>query len=416
MAEFQYTAKQIEALRLISGGAHHIMFYGGSRSGKTFGILCAVIIRALKAPGSRHAVIKRTYKSVRQSIGMDTFPKALKLRFPGLAYEHNRSDGFFRLPNGSEIWLIGLDDAERADKVLGKEFCTLYFSECSELDYSSIETALSRNAQNCPEIENKVIYDCNPPGKSHWTYRVFIQKLTPGDRTALKHPEDYASMIINPIDNIENLPPGYIENTLANMSKRKRERFLEGKFLDDMEGALWTGDMISRHRVVNPPELARIVIGVDPAVTSGEESDYTGIVAAGIGEDGDFYVLEDASCQEAPLDWCRAVVDLYYKYDADRVIGEVNNGGDLIESLMRTVDRDISYRSVRATHGKITRAEPIAALYEQGRVHHVGMFNDLEDEMTSYAPLTAVKSPDRMDALVWALTELKRDGQRFILA
>ena len=93
-----------------------------------------------------------------------------------------------------------------------------------------------------------------------------------------------------------------------------------------------------------------------------------------------------------------------------------NNGGDLIESLMRTVDRDISYRSVRATHGKITRAEPIAALYEQGRVHHVGMFNDLEDEMTSYAPLTAVKSPDRMDALVWALTELKRDGQRFILA
>lgn len=126
--------------------------------------------------------------------------------------------------------------------------------------------------------------------------------------------------------------------------------------------------------------------------------------------------MDDRSCRTDPLSWCREVVTLYRELDGDRVIGEVNNGGDLIEGLLRQVDPDIAFRAVRATRGKIVRAEPAAALYEKGRVHHVGVFPELEEEMTGFAPLTATKSPDRMDALVWALAELAKDGQRFILA
>lgn len=413
---FHYTAAQKQALRLLSGAARHTMLFGGSRSGKTFVLCCAILARAGKAPGSRHAIIRRHYNGVKTSIGMDTLPKALRLRFSGWKVSYNQSDSVFRLENGSEIWLIGLDDAQRADKILGKEFATVYFNECSELDYSSIQTALTRLAQNCPKIRNKAFYDCNPPSKSHWAYRLFVQHLQPIDRTALSNPDDYAAMRINPEDNRENLPAGYIEETLGALSLRQRQRFLLGEWLDDTEGALWKQSMIDAARVVNAPDLVRVVVGVDPAVTGGEESDYTGIVAAGIGVDGDYYVLADRSRRTDPLSWCREVVKLCREFEADRVIGEVNNGGDLIEGLLRQIDPDIPFRAVRASRGKIIRAEPAAALYEKGRVHHVGSFPDLEEEMTGFAPLTATKSPDRMDALVWALTELAKGGQRFILA
>ncbi len=414
--EFQYTVAQKKALRLLGGPARNVMLFGGSRSGKTFALVCAILTRAGKAPGSRHAIIRHRFNGVKTSIGQDTLPKALRLRFPTWRAVFNQSDSVFRLPNGSEIWLIGLDDAQRADKILGKEFATIYFNECSELDFSSVQTALTRLAQNCPEIRNKAFYDCNPPGKSHWSYRVFLQKLQPIDRTPLPDPDDYAAMLINPADNRENLPADYIEKTLEGLSSRQRKRFLFGEWLDETEGALWRQSMIDSARVVNAPDLVRVVIGVDPAVTGGEESDYTGIVAAGVGVDGDYYVLDDRSCRTDPLSWCREVVSLYRDLDGDRVIGEVNNGGDLIEGLLRQVDPDIAFRAVRATRGKIVRAEPAAALYEKGRVHHVGVFPELEDEMTGFAPLTATKSPDRMDALVWALAELAKDGQRFILA
>lgn len=412
---FSYTQAQKNALQLLAGPARHTMLFGGSRSGKSFVLCCALLIRAGNSPGSRHAIIRRHFNGVRTSIGMDTLPKALHLRFPNWKIVYSHSDGVFRLPNGSEIWLIGLDDDQRADKILGKEFATIYFNECSELDFASVQTALTRLAQNCPRIRNRAFYDCNPPGKSHWAYRVFIQKLQPSDRTPLNQPEDYAAMRINPEDNRANLPPGYIEETLGGLSRRQRQRFLLGEWLDDTEGALWTQTMIDSTRVVNPPELTRVVIGVDPAVTGTEESDYTGIVAAATGADGDYYVLADRSCQTSPLAWCREVVRLAHELDADRIVGEVNNGGDLIEGMLRQVDPSLPFRAVRASRGKIIRAEPAAALYEKERVHHVGEFPELEEQMTSFAPLTAVKSPDRMDALVWALAELAQGSTRFLL-
>lgn len=417
MAGFTYTPAQERALQLISGKQKNIMLFGGSRSGKTFLLCCVLVIRALRSPGSRHAIIRRYANTVRSAIGADTLPKVLATRFGNaLEYEYNKSEGVITFANSSQIWLTGLDDNARADKILGKEFVTIYFNECSELDYSSVQTALTRLAQHSPPLKPKALFDCNPPGKKHWTYRVFIEKLDPADTLPLHDPDNYAAMRINPLDNAGNLPEGYIENTLAGLPRRQRERFLEGKFLDEVEGALWKREMIAPFRVSSLPELQRVVIGVDPAVSSGDESDSTGIVAAAAGMDGEYYILADRSMRGTPLEWGKRVISLYYELDADRVTGEINNGGDLIEALLHKLDPHLSFRPVRASRGKLIRAEPVAALYERGLVHHAGVFPLLEEEMLSFAPGNQKKSPDRMDALVWALTELADNGKKFILA
>jgi len=413
---FSYTAVQKRALALIGSGAHNIMLFGGSRSGKTFTLCAATAVRALKAPGSRHAVVRRYFAGVRSSVGMDTMPKMLSLRFPELAWKYNKSDGCFIFPNGSEIWLLGLDDAERSEKILGKEFATIYFNECSEISYDSVQTALTRLAQKVDKLENKAFYDCNPPSKSHWTYQLFIEKYNPADKVALARPDDYAAMQINPMDNRENLPSNYIENTLKTLPEKQKRRFLEGKFSDDDYEALWKQNMLERNRVKAAPELERIVIGVDPAVTLSNSSDCTGIIAAGRACDGKCYILEDASCRATPAQWAKKAVSMYRKYQADRIIGEVNNGGDLIETVLRSEAPDVSFRAVRATRGKILRAEPVAALYERNMVSHVGVFRELEEQMVNYTGRPGLSSPDRLDALVWAVTSLMENEPRFILA
>ncbi|WP_369412437.1 hypothetical protein [Mucilaginibacter rivuli] len=159
-----------------------------------------------------------------------------------------------------------------------------------------------------------------------------------------------------------------------------------------------------------PVSLKRIVIAIDPAVTSKDTSDETGIIAAGIGFDGHLYVIEDKTDCYKPTEWAKQAIALYQHYRADRIIGEVNNGGDLIETILRGVDNKISYRSVHATRDKLTRAEPIAALYEQGKAHHIGQLLELELEMTSWEAKKAERSPNRIDALVWAATELCLTG------
>jgi predicted phage terminase large subunit-like protein len=182
---------------------------------------------------------------------------------------------------------------------------------------------------------------------------------------------------------------------------------LYGEVLDDLEGALWGYGVIENNRVSleDLPEFNRIVVAIDPSVTNNEDSDETGIVVAARCDNNKYYVLEDASHKNTPDGWARKAVSLLHTYNADRLIAEVNNGGDLVERVIRTIDMNVPYSSVHASRGKLVRAEPIAALYEQGRVHHVGIHKELEDQMVSYTP-NSRKSPDRMDALVWALTEL----------
>lgn len=182
---------------------------------------------------------------------------------------------------------------------------------------------------------------------------------------------------------------------------------LDGRLIEDVQGALWSRAMIEVARVDAVPILERIVIAVDPPVTSGPKADACGIVAVGRDKAGKAYVIEDKSCQGlSPMGWAQKVVALYDRLQADRIIAEVNNGGDLVENILRQVSPHISFSSVRANRGKLLRAEPIAALYEQGRVYHAQRFPELEDEMCSYTGAKTQKSPDRLDALVWALATI----------
>ena len=169
--------------------------------------------------------------------------------------------------------------------------------------------------------------------------------------------------------------------------------------------------MIDASRVTSLPEMRRIVVAVDPAVSSKETSAETGIVACGVGEDGHAYVLEDRSTRGTPNEWASEAVASYHRLKADRIVAEANQGGDMVRHTLDTVERGVPIRLVHASRGKRVRAEPIAALYEQGKVHHLGMFADLEDQLCSWVPDRSA-SPDRLDALVWALTELVVDGAR----
>ena len=212
-------------------------------------------------------------------------------------------------------------------------------------------------------------------------------------------------------DNVANLAPSAIKMLKERYEgTRLGRQELYAEILEDVEGALFNGANIEQNRVELTPTLTRIVVAVDPAVTSNASSDETGIIVAGRSEDNQYYILEDFSGIFSPDVWIKKAIECYYKFDADRIVCEVNNGGDLIEKLLRVQDVNVPYTSVRATRGKMLRAEPISALYEQDKVHHVGYFKELEDQMTSYTPYTT-KSPDRLDALVWALTSLQSSGK-----
>lgn len=221
----------------------------------------------------------------------------------------------------------------------------------------------------------------------------------------------------------EALPQKFRDRLLAKYhGTRLGEQELYAKVLDDTPGALWTLANISKYRVRILPPLARVVVAIDPpasspkteaerqAAESGEAGPAEcGIVVAGKGVNGHAYVLEDCSVAGTPQEWGTAALAAYDTFHCDRAIGETNQGGEMVEHVLRTIKSNVSYKGVHASRGKIARAEPVAALYEQGRVHHVGVMAALEDQMTTYVPANAKRSPDRMDALVWALTELMLD-------
>ena len=209
-------------------------------------------------------------------------------------------------------------------------------------------------------------------------------------------------------DNAANLPDSFLESIKERFEgTRLGLQEIYGEIVDEMEGALWSHSLIDKQRIDTIPTLTRIVIGVDPATTGNKTSDETGIIIAGLGENRYAYILEDLSLRGSPGEWALAVVNAFKRHQADRIIAEVNNGGDLVESIIRTIDPHISFKAVRATRGKLIRAEPIVALYEQGKIFHVNQgLVHLENQMCTYIPGVTTKSPDRMDALVWALTEL----------
>jgi len=399
------TDKQAEAVGLMSSLAMYIMLFGGSRSGKTFIGCYAIVVRALKCADSRHCILRFRFNHCKTSIGMDTMPKVLKLLGIEGQVKLDKQDWFWTFPNGSEIWLGGLDDKERAEKILGKEYVTMYFNEASQLSYPAYKLALTRLAQKC-SLALKCYLDCNPPSKKHWTYIVFIKKRDPSENTPLNKPELYTSLLMNPDDNKANIGENYIEDVLMSLSKKEQLRFLKGMFSDDNEGALWSSRIINEFRVDVPPLLKRIVVAIDPAVTNNPDSDATGIIVGGISFDDEVYILDDRTLKGSPLAWAKAGVLAMDDWEGDRAVGEVNNGGDLVEVNLRTVDKHIAYKAVRASRGKVTRAEPVAAMSEKGTLHMVGVHPELELELTDWVPDSGDPSPNRLDAMVWCVYEL----------
>lgn len=417
---FQLNAKQKLLNELLGSSATHIMAYGGSRSGKTFALTRALLTRAF-AHKSRHAILRYRFNHIKASIVYDTLPKVMDICFPGVA-EHcrlDKTDWYYTLPNGSEVWFGGLDDKERTEKILGQEYATVYLNECSQIPYASRNMAMTRLAQNTP-LRLKAYYDCNPPGMAHWTYRLFMEKRDPDKRTAVANPANFNSLVMNPKDNEQNLPASYLEE-LQQMPEAMRRRFWLGQFADVSDSALWTMELLDQQRIMDGkvPEMVRIVVAVDPSGCSGEEdkrSDEIGIVVAGLGKDGRGYILEDLSGRMAPALWGRAVVSAYDRHEADCVVAEENFGGAMVAEIVRSASSleerktggTVPYRPVRASRGKIARAEPVAALFDQQKISLVGHFPDMEDQLCAMttAGYVGSRSPDRADAMIWALASL----------
>lgn len=397
------------------------MLFGGSRSGKTFLLVLAVVSRAMKAARTRHAILRFRFNAVKASVVADTFPKVMSIAFPDLTYDLNKTDWFVTLHNGSEIWFGGLDDKERTEKILGMEFSTIYLNECSQIPYGSVETALTRLAQKADQeidgvvspLKPRAYYDCNPPSKAHWSYLIFKDGRHPDTREKLFDLNDYACMQINPRDNAENLAEGYIEKNLASLSARGRKRFLDGEFADATPNALFSEEFIDRWRVTdgNLPDMVRVVIGVDPSGADDQDNadnDAIGIVVAGLGTDGIAYVGPDLTVKAGPATWGRVATTAYDAHSADAIVGETNFGGAMVEHVIKTCRPRTSFIKVTASRGKVQRAEPFSSLYEQGKVRHVGYLRELEDELLAFSTYgyTGGKSPNRADAAIWALAAL----------
>ncbi|MBS1050487.1 phage terminase large subunit [Gluconobacter japonicus] len=412
---------QAEANRLLGSPATHILLRGGSRSGKTFLLVRAIVIRAVKAPGSRHGIFRHRFNALKATVINDTFKKVMRLCFPDLPYTLNQTDWYVRFPNGSEILFHGLDSSDRTEKILGLEFATVYMNEASQISYAARNMLLTRLAQRTG-LAPKEYIDANPPTTSHWLYGVFERKVEPKSGQPLPNPEAYATMQINPDANRDNLTPEYLA-FLEGLPEKERQRFLHGNYQTAIEGALWTLDRIKRDAQVtnaNREEILsrmqRIVVSVDPSGCAGEEdkrSDEIGISVCGLDRDGVGRVLADLTGRMGPAQWAKAALDALDLWKADRIVAEKNFGGAMVENTIRAVRPTAPVKLVTASRGKAARAEPVAALYEQGKVVHHGRFPDLEDQMCQFsaAGYQGSKSPDRADALVWGLTELMLEKQ-----
>lgn len=424
------TARQAEAQPILGGLATWIMLFGGGRSGKTFIAIRTIITRALKAPGSRHLITRFRFNHLKATVVLDTFPKVMKTCFPQLArggaWDISKTDWYAKLPGESEIWFCGLDDKERMEKILGFEFCTIYVNEASQVAWSGVQMLLTRLAQRVHQVIDGIVgmvlklrflFDCNPPSKAHWSFKVFKQKIDPDTKEPLRNPENYAAFQMNPRDNAENLSPEYLE-TLQGLSARMRRRFVDGEFADATPNALFDEATIDAWRAAGDslPDMVRIVVSVDPSGAGDDEAnvdnDEIGITVGGLGTDGNAYLLEDLTVKAGPATWGAVAVSAYQRHGADAIIGETNFGGGMVKFVVMAAAAKaacrVNFKMVTASRGKAQRAEPFSALYEQGKVRHVGVHDKLEDELCAFSTsgYTGPGSPNRADAHVWALAEL----------
>lgn len=351
---------------------------------------------ALAHPASRWAIVAATYPDGRDTCveGESGLLAVLWRRRPDVDWDDrwNRSLGELVLPNQSRVKLF---TAEKPARLRGPQHHGAWCDEAAAWMNATATWDMLQFGLRLGLHPRCVVTTTPQPTR-------LVRTLVADSSTHITRGSTY--------DNAANLPPERLEKLRRDYEgTRLGRQELHGELLLDTPGALWMLANIDEFRVDHAPMLRRVVVAIDPAVTSGEDSDATGIVAAGLGVDGEFYVLADRTCRLSPERWAAEAVDLYEEVAGDRIVAEVNNGGDLVAVVLRAVDPSVPVRSVTASRGKRLRAEPIAALYEQGRVHHVGAFDDLEDQMTTWTPDQS-GSPDRLDALVWALTDLAGVG------
>ena len=346
--------------------------------------------RALRDPGCRVALVARTAADVRDVI-VEGESGILAVHAPSERPTWEPSRRRLTWPNGS---MATTYSADVPDQLRGPQHHYAWADELASWER--------------PDTWDQMVFGLRL-GAAPQVVVTTTPRPTPIIRALLTAPGTVVTRG-RTLDNRANLAPGVVADLQRRYGgTRLGRQELDGEVLTDTPGALWTWERIDAARVSIALQLRRVVVAIDPAVSAGEASDETGIVVCGIGFDGRGYVLEDASGKYSPDGWARRAVHLAAEHKADRIVAEVNNGGQLVEHTLRTVDRAVAYKAVHASRGKATRAEPVAALYEQGRVSHLGRLDALESQMTGWDPSTSTKSPDRVDALVWALTELMVD-------
>jgi phage terminase large subunit-like protein len=327
-------------------------------------------------------------------------PSGIKAYRPTVREITRKGGTYVIFPNGAEGKLFGAHGPEDIERLrAGGNRCLWWWEELAawvKLDECMSHARYGLRLGSHPHI----VASTTPKPKPG------LKKLITDSKTRITRGKTSEAIHLDPIVR-EQLYEDYAGTRLGRQE-------LEGELLDDVPGALWTTAMIDDRRVEKAPELTRVVVAIDPAGGSDEHNDETGIVVAGRAGT-EFYVLADRSVHDSPQGWGTRAIGAFDEFAADRIVPEKNYGGDMVEHTLRSIRSGLPISVVSASRGKRQRAEPIAALYEQGRVHHVGPFVKLEDQMTTWVPDSGT-SPDRMDALVWALTDLlekvKRRGAR----
>ena len=344
----------------------------------------------------------------------------MQLCFPQVSWKLERQENIVTFPNGSTIFFGGLDDEQRTEKILGLEFSTVYLNEASQISYGARNMLLTRLAQKSGLVNREYI-DANPPSVGHWLYALFEMGIEPKSGEPIADRSLYDTMILNPHSNKDNLGEEYIA-ALEALPERERRRFLHGEYQAAVEGALWRIDSFRRKAAITAGSrmdvacrMRRILVSVDPSGASGPEdyrSDEIGIVVCGVDADGVGHVLEDLSARDSPAGWAARALHALDDWRAERIVAERNFGGALVENTIRSVRAHAPVRLVTAARGKAARAEPVAALYEIGKVVHHGRFETLEDQLChfSVSGYRGSRSPDRADAMVWGLSELMLSG------
>lgn len=424
-----------------------LLAYGGGGSGKSYLILLMFMLTAMAVPKTRFGIFRLTRASCQETLFDKTLGEVFDTAFPGMAQDEEKvkisqSTMEVELANGSLIMFDGLDE-NRLKKIDGNAYNYVWLNECNEFSYAHVSRLIGRLRHvaikpDGRQLKNKIFADCNPDSKRDWEYRSFVLGVNPVDGNALANHDQWAAHKLWPRSNAKHLGEDYVETMASTMSAKDRKRYIEGDWSDDNPSSIFKQEWFDRDRFpislnngIRPKpedildqledkgiEFTRKIISVDPAVADGKR-DLHGISVVGLAANGHAYVLTDETMAGTPDEVCARISKLYTQWGATRVYFENNQGGTWLEATMRKhfANVPLSYFRAKArkllngkvvanSGGKADRADSVSPQYERGFVHHVGALTDLEEQMMGFNGKNFRGSPDRMDAVVWALVEL----------